>query len=183
MIDACNVLDIARQDDVETERRDQRFEPLGLRLALIGEGKLGALRRNRLGDAPGNRMIIGNAHDQSTLAFHQILHRRRAPLIVRTSSPGSTGRSSNTKRCRMPTVANTGCPAFAGHDDMKTHASSRLKTSVALVPPKPKEFDSTVPSLALSMRLRTIGMSANTGSSSLMWALSQMKPLFIINRQ
>src|ERR1700710_3046240 len=36
------------------------------------------------------------------------------------------------------------------------YASSRLNTSVALVPPKPNEFDSTVLSLALSMRLRTI---------------------------
>ena len=65
----------------------------------------------------------------------------------------------------------------------KIHASIRLNTSVALVPPKPKEFDSTVPSLALSMRLRTIGMSANTGSSSVMLALSQMKPLFIISSE
>ena len=41
----------------------------------------------------------------------------------------------------------------------------------------------TVPSLALSMRLRTIGMSANTGSSSVMCALSQTKPLFIISSE
>src|SRR6202021_3205649 len=63
----------------------------------------------------------------------------------------------------------------------KSHASIRLNTSVALVPPKPKEFESTVPKLALSMRLRTIGMSAKTGSSSGLLALSHMKPLFIIN--
>ena len=63
------------------------------------------------------------------------------------------------------------------------HASSRLNTSVAFVPPKPNEFDSTVPIRALSIRLRTIGMSAKTGSSSAMWALSQMKPLFIINSE
>ena len=31
--------------------------------------------------------------------------------------------------------------------------------------------------------LRTIGMSANTGSSSVMLALSQMKPLFIISSE
>src|ERR1700740_141166 len=63
------------------------------------------------------------------------------------------------------------------------HASSRLNTSVALVPPNPKELESTVPSWALSMRLRTIGMSAKTGSSSVLCALSQMKPLFIINSE
>ena len=41
----------------------------------------------------------------------------------------------------------------------------------------------TVPSFALSMRLRTIGMSANTGASSVILALSQMKPFCIIKRQ
>ncbi len=56
-------------------------------------------------------------------------------------------------------------------------------TMVALVPPKPKEFDSTEPIFAPSMRLRTIGMSAKSGSSSSMLALSQMKPLFIIRSE
>src|SRR6188472_1494517 len=63
------------------------------------------------------------------------------------------------------------------------YASNRLNTSVALVPPKPNEFDIAVPILALSIRLRTIGISANTGSSSVMLALSQMKPLFIIRSE
>jgi hypothetical protein len=38
-------------------------------------------------------------------------------------------------------------------------------------------------SFALSMRLRTIGMSAKAGSSSVMCALSQMKPLFSISSE
>jgi hypothetical protein len=37
------------------------------------------------------------------------------------------------------------------------HASSRLNTTDALVPPKPKEFDSTQASVTLSRRSRTIG--------------------------
>ncbi len=41
-------------------------------------------------------------------------------------------------------------------------ASASIRLNDALVPPKPKEFDSTVPSFTLSLRLRTIGMSANT---------------------
>src|SRR5712671_2805070 len=63
------------------------------------------------------------------------------------------------------------------------HASSRLKTTDALVPPKPKEFDSTQPSATLSRRSRTIGMSAKAGSRVRMLALSQMKPLFIISSE
>src|SRR5260370_774380 len=34
----------------------------------------------------------------------------------------------------------------------RSHASSRLSTTLALVPPKPNEFDSTQPSLTLSRR-------------------------------
>jgi hypothetical protein len=50
--------------------------------------------------------------------------------------------------------------ALALHDASSWAAPiryERWKTSVALVPPKPKELDRTVSILALSMRLRTIG--------------------------
>src|SRR5262249_1443968 len=68
-------------------------------------------------------------------------------------------------------------------DDHEEHqASSRLNTTDAFVPPKPKEFDSTVLSCA-SRRSRTIGISANAGSMVSMFALSQMKPLFIISSE
>src|ERR1700738_3893657 len=63
------------------------------------------------------------------------------------------------------------------------HASSRLKTTDALVPPKPKEFDSTQDSATLSRRSRTIGMSSKAGSRVSMLALSQMNPLFIISSE
>src|SRR6201997_2315379 len=59
-------------------------------------------------------------------------------------------------------------------------ASSRLNTTDALVPPNPNELDSTQPSSTSSRRSRTMGTSANAGSSVSMLALSQMKPLFII---
>src|ERR1043166_6204090 len=59
-------------------------------------------------------------------------------------------------------------------------ASSRLNTTEAFVPPNPNELDSTQASSTSSRRSRTIGTSANAGSSVSMLALSQMKPLFII---
>ena len=65
----------------------------------------------------------------------------------------------------------------------RSYASTCFITIVALVPPKPKEFDITQPSLASSMRFLTIGMSAKSGSISSMFALSQMKPLFIMRRE
>ena len=40
--------------------------------ALVGEGHLGARGMQRLGDAPGDRAVVGHAHDQAALAGHQL---------------------------------------------------------------------------------------------------------------
>src|SRR6266481_2541732 len=65
----------------------------------------------------------------------------------------------------------------------RSQASKRLRTIDALVHVMPNEFDSTQPTATLSRRLRTIGISANSGSRFSILALSQMKPLFIISRE
>jgi hypothetical protein len=44
-------------------------------------------------------MIIGDAHDQSALALHQVLHPRLAPLIPDIAITRESGRSILTKRC------------------------------------------------------------------------------------
>ncbi len=118
----------------------ERPHALAERLALIGEGELGALRVHRLGDAPGDGMVVGDPHDEAALARQQRLH-----------GPG--------------------------------HASARFRTIEALVPPKPKPFDRTYPSLAPSTRLRTMGMSAKAGSISSILALAEMKPFCIIRSE
>ncbi len=56
------------------DRLRQRLDALAQRLALIGEGELGALRGERLGNAPGDRVVVGDAHDQPALALHQSGH-------------------------------------------------------------------------------------------------------------
>src|SRR6185312_43105 len=74
----------------------------------------------------------------------------------------------------------------AGHDvdgRSRDYASSRLNTTDALVPPKPKEFDSTAPIFTSSLRARAMGMSSKAGSRFSIFALSQMKPLFIIKSE
>src|SRR5437868_15418300 len=129
-------------------------------------------------------MIIGDAHDQPALTLHQVLHCQRHFLV--SSCPALCRASTSSVPSWIKTWMAGTSPAMTVElhvQATKTHASNRLSTSVALVPPKPKEFESTVPSLALSMRLRTIGISANNGSSSVMWALSQINPLFIINSE
>src|SRR5262249_55851863 len=107
-------------------------------------------------DAPRDRVVVRNPHDEAALALHQHVN---APAA--SSSPEG----------RIEALVPVG------------HASSRLSTIDAFVPPKPNEFDSTQDSATLSRRSRTIGMSSNAGSSFSMLALSQMKPLFIISSE
>src|ERR1700676_2227191 len=60
------------------ERLRQRLDAFAERLALIGEGELGAMRCEHLGDAPSDRVIVGDAHNQAALALHQSLHIHRS---------------------------------------------------------------------------------------------------------
>src|SRR6516162_5284738 len=112
---------------------------------------------------------------RSCIGHHSLIHYARAPR-------------GHPRPLRIFVYQDVDGRDKPGHDTIplefpQNHASRRLKTNVALVPPKPKEFDRTVPILALSIRLRTIGMSAKTGSSSVMCALSQMNPLFIMSSE
>ncbi len=52
----------------------QRLHALAQRLALIGEGQFGALRGQRLGDAPGDGVVVGDPHDQAAFALHHSRH-------------------------------------------------------------------------------------------------------------
>src|ERR1043166_349811 len=143
-VDRDDVLDIAREHDLGAQRARERKHALPERLALVGKSQHCAVRRERAGDTPGDRVVVGDPHDQPALALHQRIHATQ--LSLRDSR----------------------------------QASSRLNTTDALVPPNPNELDSTQPSSTSSRRSRTMGTSANAGSSVSMLALSQIKPLFII---
>ena len=62
---------IAGQHDLGASLRRQRLDPLLQGLSLVGEGQRGALRGRRLGNAPGDRAIVGDAHDEAAFALHQ----------------------------------------------------------------------------------------------------------------
>ena len=66
-----NVFDIAGQHGFRADAVRQRGHPLVQALALIGKGQFGALIGQRLGNAPGNRMVVGDTHYKSALAAHQ----------------------------------------------------------------------------------------------------------------
>ena len=68
-INRCSVRDIAMADDNAAQGVRQRPHPLFQRLALIGESEFRALIGSSLGNAPGNRTVVGNAHHQAALAL------------------------------------------------------------------------------------------------------------------
>src|SRR5437764_12179718 len=130
------MLHVARQHERGSERLRQRTHAAAQSLALIGKGEGCAMRCQRLCYAPGDGMIVRDAHDQATLALHQLSHAAR--IFLALSEVGGIGRPQ-TSTC--------------------------LSTMEALVPPKPNEFDSTQPSCTSSRRSRTMGISSNAGSS------------------
>ena len=144
-VDRVEVLDVAGQHQLRADALGQRLDAFAQRFALVGEGELGAMRVQRARNAPGDRIVVGDAHDEAAAASHDVAH---GPAL----------------KIRLG------------------HASTCLKTSVALVPPKPKEFDSTARRFR-SRRSRTMFMSAKSGSISSICALSQTKPEFIIRSE
>jgi hypothetical protein len=60
--------------NVRAQAFRQRLHALAKGLSLVGEGKLCPFGGHRLGDAPGDRAVVGDAHDQPALALHQIGH-------------------------------------------------------------------------------------------------------------
>ena len=49
----------------------QRLDALLQRIALIGQGNFAALGVDGLGDTPSDRTVVGDAHDDASLALHQ----------------------------------------------------------------------------------------------------------------
>ena len=79
-VDGGGLGDVAMADDEPADLLGERLDPLLQRVALIGEGELGALRVAGLGDAPGDRPVVGDPHDQAALAAHETGGFRHAVL-------------------------------------------------------------------------------------------------------
>ena len=70
-VEGGRVGDVAMADHQPVDLLGQRLDPLFQRVALVGEGQIGAMVAAGPGDAPGDRAIIGDAHDQPAFAAHQ----------------------------------------------------------------------------------------------------------------
>jgi hypothetical protein len=80
-IDGRRIGDVAMADDMAAEFRRQRLDALLQRIALIGEGEFGALRLARLGNAPGDGTVVGDAQNDAALALEQIGGREGRRLV------------------------------------------------------------------------------------------------------
>src|ERR1051326_6155478 len=93
-VDGAQVLDVARQDQARAERFRERPHALAERVALVGEGQDGALAGQSFGNSPGDRVVVGDPHDQPALALHQLTHARpssiaRAPRPAELRNPAA----------------------------------------------------------------------------------------------
>ena len=83
-VDGRRLRDVTVADDLRIEVPGEGLDPLLQSVALIGEGEVGALTVGGLGDAPGDRPVVGDPHDQAALA------RKDARLRLRHESPESS---------------------------------------------------------------------------------------------
>src|SRR5476651_292484 len=79
-IDAGSIGDVARQDQLAADLLGQRPHPFLQRFTLKGEGELGAMFVARFGDSPGDRAMIGHAHDQAFFPGHYLCSSHRLVL-------------------------------------------------------------------------------------------------------
>ncbi len=71
LVQPVHVGHIALDQEIAAQAGGQRAHPLLQRLALVAEGQLRTLRGQGPGNAPGKRLVVGQAHDQPALALHQ----------------------------------------------------------------------------------------------------------------
>ena len=88
---------VAGDDDRGFHRLGQRLDPLREGVTLISEGQFGAVRGERAGDTPGDRPVVGHAHDQTTLAGHELRRCRHRGLVDVLSALG-IGRHRTRKK-------------------------------------------------------------------------------------
>ena len=69
-VDAGGVGDVTRHDDFAADRLGKRPKSLLERFTLEGEGELGAVIVAGLGDPPGDRAFVGDAHDEAFFTGH-----------------------------------------------------------------------------------------------------------------
>ena len=81
-VDRIGLLDVARQHERGADRFGERLDAPTERVALVGEGQRRALPGEHASNTPGDRVIVGDPHDQSTLATHYPRHVHHPSVIA-----------------------------------------------------------------------------------------------------
>src|ERR1700686_2226405 len=97
-VEARLIGDVAVHHDLAAETLGKRAHALGERVTLEGESDLGALGMDRLGDAPSDRAIVGDAHDEAPLAGHERLYVH--PYISPRTAPVRGAKAGHPTRRR-----------------------------------------------------------------------------------
>jgi hypothetical protein len=69
-----DILDITGQNQLGTNAFGQRQDAFAKRLALIGEGHLRPVPVQHRGNAPGDGVLVRDAHDEAALSGHEVSH-------------------------------------------------------------------------------------------------------------
>ncbi len=109
-VEAFLVLDVGLFDDLRAELLDHGQHALAERRALVGEGHFGARGVQGLGDTPGDRALVGDAHDQAALAGHHLGHLRQVDGLGRRMG-------GRRRRCRTAAggIGGGGEGTIVGH--------------------------------------------------------------------
>jgi hypothetical protein len=67
-VEAPGFRDVTWDNNVRANRCRQWLNPPAKRFTLIGESELGAVAMQKFSNSPGNRMIVGDAHDKPAFA-------------------------------------------------------------------------------------------------------------------
>ena len=125
---------VALADDMRAEFGGQRLDALLEGFALIGKRDLGALVGAGLGDAPGDRAIVGDAHDEAALAGHQALSSCHAfsPNALGIREPYRTAiLAHQAARIRMASAGARASTLPARRPARQHHAHMDVKVGMA----------------------------------------------------
>jgi pyridoxamine 5'-phosphate oxidase len=106
-VETFGIAHVAGQHDGGADLLGQRLHPFEQLFALVGKRQFRAFVGHGLRDAPGDRLVVGQPHDQSAFACHQAHGRlRRLALSPLPSScrPSPGGCKFAPRACRLKRV-------------------------------------------------------------------------------
>src|SRR5689334_21863867 len=113
VIDTLEVENVATDDDLGADRLGQRHRAAPKGIALVGEGQLRAMTGQHAGNSPGDRAVVGHAHDEAAFARHQwpglghiLVRHDLVPLATSAGKlPGDKPPTCPSKTPDIPAVA------------------------------------------------------------------------------